>query len=46
MKKYVSPELFTEELTKTNIMYSGNYGSDVDMDIFGKYGLKETNDEE
>ena len=42
MKKYVSPELFTESLTKTNVMYTGNYGSDVDMDIFGRYTTEET----
>ena len=46
MKKYTAPELLVETTAKTNIMYTGNYGSDVDMDIFGKYGLKETNDEE
>lgn len=46
MKKYVAPELLVEAMAKTNIMYTGNYGSDVDMDIFGKYGLNETNEEE
>ena len=37
MKKYVSPELLIELVNSTNIMYTGNYGSDVDMDIFGRY---------
>ena len=42
MKKYVSPELLIESLTQTNVMYTGKYGSDVDMDIFGKYKTEET----
>ena len=37
MKKYTAPELSVEVMTKTNIMYTGNYGSDDDMDIFGRY---------
>ena len=37
MKKYTAPELLVESMTETNVMYTGNYGSDVDMDIFGRY---------
>ena len=42
MKKYTAPELLVEVAAKTNIMYTGKYGSDVDMDIFGKYTTEET----
>ena len=42
MKKYTAPELLVEVTVKTHIMYTGKYGSDVDMDIFGNYTTEET----